>query len=134
LLKILPDARRRIRQGGTGNVQVVHAGAKSEKFLKETDFVAIPVLPARAATPGEEAEEVPDLELLKPEAIWAAPAAWCPHPERTISLRVKGNSMSPLILDGYIIAVDTSTVSRDEMLGQIVWRDTSTRNGCLAHG
>lgn len=28
--------------------------------------------------------------------------------------------MSPLILDGYLIAVDTSDVSRDELVGQIV--------------
>ena len=28
--------------------------------------------------------------------------------------------MSPLILDGYIIAVDTSDVSRDDLVGQIV--------------
>jgi hypothetical protein len=28
--------------------------------------------------------------------------------------------MSPLILDGYIIAVDTSDVSRDGLRGQIV--------------
>jgi phage repressor protein C with HTH and peptisase S24 domain len=28
--------------------------------------------------------------------------------------------MSPLILDGYIIAVDTSDVSRDDLIGQIV--------------
>jgi hypothetical protein len=28
--------------------------------------------------------------------------------------------MSPLILDGYIIAVDTSDVSRDHLVGQIV--------------
>jgi phage repressor protein C with HTH and peptisase S24 domain len=28
--------------------------------------------------------------------------------------------MSPLILDGYIIAVDTSDISRDDLIGQIV--------------
>ena len=28
--------------------------------------------------------------------------------------------MSPLILDGYIIAVDTSNTSRDDLVGQIV--------------
>jgi phage repressor protein C with HTH and peptisase S24 domain len=50
----------------------------------------------------------------------AAPVDWCPNPDSTISLRVKGNSMSPLILDGYIVAVDTSDVSRDDLLGQIV--------------
>ena len=40
----------------------------------------------------------------------AAPIDWCPNPNSTICLRVKGNSMSPLILDGYLIAVDTLDV------------------------
>ena len=43
-----------------------------------------------------------------------------PIPASTISLRVKGNSMSPLILDGYLIAVDTSETAHEKMLGQIV--------------
>ena len=45
---------------------------------------------------------------------------WCPNPASTISLRVKGNSMSPLIFDGYLIAVDTSETAHEKMLGQIV--------------
>ena len=45
---------------------------------------------------------------------------WCPNPANTLSLRVKGNSMSPLIFDGYLIAVDTSETAHEKMLGQIV--------------
>ena len=45
---------------------------------------------------------------------------WCPNPASTIRLRVKGNSMSPLIFDGYLIAVDTSETAHEKMLGQIV--------------
>ena len=119
-MRILPTARRWMRQGRIANIQVVHAGAKGVTSLRPADFVAIPVLPVRAATPGEDAGEVVDLDVVKPKAIWAAPVEWCPHPEQTIGLRVKGNSMSPLILDGYIIAVDTSIVSHDELLSQIV--------------
>jgi phage repressor protein C with HTH and peptisase S24 domain len=40
--------------------------------------------------------------------------------EATISLRVAGSSMSPLILDGYVVAVDTSAGSRDDLFGKIV--------------
>src|ERR1700747_1941751 len=118
VMRVLPTASRRLRQGRISTVQVVHAGAMSS--LKQEAFVAIPILPVHAATPGENAEEVADLDQLRPEALWAAPAEWCPNPARTISLRVKGNSMSPLILDGYIIAVDTSDISRDDLIGQIV--------------
>jgi SOS-response transcriptional repressor LexA/DNA-binding XRE family transcriptional regulator len=120
LMQILPVARRRLQSGGIANIQIVHAGAVKGQSLKSVDFVAIPLLPVHAATLGEVSEEVADLDQLKPEAIWAAPAAWCPNPVKTVSLRVKGNSMSPLILNGYIIAVDTSDISQDKLLGQIV--------------
>ncbi len=53
LMRILPAARRRLRQGGIANVQVVHAGAGKVSSLKPTDFVAIPLLPVSAATAGE---------------------------------------------------------------------------------
>jgi phage repressor protein C with HTH and peptisase S24 domain len=47
------------------------------------------------------------------------------------SLRVKGNSMSPLILDGHIIAVDTSQVSRDPLVGKIVVAWNSENKGLV---
>jgi hypothetical protein len=116
VMRVLPTASRRLRQDRIATVQVVHADAASS--LEATGFVAIPILPVHAATPGEKSEEVADLDQLKPEALWAAPLEWCPNPARIISLRVKGNSMSPLILDGYIIAVDTSDISRDDLVGK----------------
>jgi transcriptional regulator with XRE-family HTH domain len=118
VMRVLPTADRRLRQGRIASVNLVHAGAPS--FLNPEDFVAVPLLPVRAGTPGAEGDEVADLDQLKPEAMWAAPASWCPHPRATISLRVTGNSMSPLILDGYIVAVDTSPASRDDLVGKIV--------------
>jgi len=118
VMRVLPAASRRLRQGRIATVQVVHAGAVGS--VKPETFVAIPILPVRAATPGADGGEVPDLDQLRPEAIWAAPATWCPNAALTISLQVVGNSMSPLILDGYLIAVDTSDVSRDALVGQIV--------------
>jgi hypothetical protein len=120
VMQVLPAARQRWRLSKTPAVQVVHAGAGKMTSLKPGTFVAIPILPVHAATPGVEGDEVGDLDQLKPEAMWAAPAEWCPNPEATISLRVKGDSMSPLILDGYIIAVDTSDTAREDLFGQIV--------------
>jgi transcriptional regulator with XRE-family HTH domain len=118
VMRVLPAANRRMRQGRIASVNLVHAGAPGS--LKPEDFVAIPLLPIRAATPGAEGDEVADLDQLKPEAMWAAPALWCPNPQATISLRVAGNSMSPLICDGYVVAVDTSSTSRDDLIGKIV--------------
>lgn len=120
VLRVLPTARRRLRQSRIESVRVVHAGAGRTECIKPADFVAIPLLPVRAATQSGKGEKVTDLDQLKPETMWAAPAEWCPNPAFTISFRVVGNSMSPLILDGYIIAVDTSQVSRDDLVGKIV--------------
>ncbi len=120
VMRVLPTASRRLRQGRIAEVQIVHAGAGLAGSLGPQHFIAIPFLPVHAATSGEMTEEVADLDQIKPEALWAAPAEWCPNPARTISLRVKGNSMSPLILDGYIIAVDTTDVPRGDLIGQIV--------------
>lgn len=121
IMRVLPAARQRFRREKLRPLKLVHAGfGKKQGNAKHGDFVAIPVLPVNAATLGERTEEVEDLYQLKPESLWAAPASWCPNPASTISLRVKGNSMSPLILDGYLIAVDTANNSREKLRGQIV--------------
>jgi transcriptional regulator with XRE-family HTH domain len=120
IMRVLPDAQRRFSLDRIAALQVVNAGAAKKISLTSKDFVAIPVLPVDAATLGEQTEEVGDLDQLKPESLRAAPASWCPNPAKTISLRVKDNSMSPLILNGYLIAVDTSKFTREKLLGQIV--------------
>lgn len=120
VMRVLPKAGRRLRRDRTATVKVVHAGAGKMLPAEKESFVAIPLLPVRAATPGEEGDRVADLDQVKPEAMLAAPAKWCPNPASTISLTVKGNSMSPLILDGYIIAVDTSDTAHDDLVGKIV--------------
>src|ERR1700756_270594 len=51
VMRVLPIASRRLRQGRIAAVQVVHAGATTS--LAPTSFVAIPILPVHAATPGE---------------------------------------------------------------------------------
>jgi transcriptional regulator with XRE-family HTH domain len=115
IMRVLPAAQHRLSQARIAALQIVNAGAGKELPSKVDAFVAIPVLPVDASTLGEHTEEAEDLDQLKPKSIWAAPASWCPNPARTISLRVRGNSMSPLILDGYLIAVDTSEISRDKI-------------------
>jgi phage repressor protein C with HTH and peptisase S24 domain len=120
VIRVLPKARRRFLDDRSTDLQVVHAGAGKERLSENEAFVAIPLLPVSAATSGECGDKVSDLDQLRPEAMLAAPAEWCPNPASTLSLRVKGNSMSPLILNGYIIAVDTSVQDVDDLVGQIV--------------
>lgn len=101
VLAVLPAARRRLNEVRLPSLRIVRAGRKRKNALRKTDFVAVPFLSVLAATPGEKGDKDVDLE-------------------QCIPLSVKGNSMSPLILDGYIIAVDISQVSHDDLLGEIV--------------
>jgi transcriptional regulator with XRE-family HTH domain len=118
--RVLADARLRLNENRIAKVVVVHAGSHDKSLAKETDFVAVPFLPVRAGTPGVGGDQRIDLEQVQPESMWAAPKDWCPNPDSTVCFQVKGNSMSPLILDGYIIAVDTSETNREKLLGKIV--------------
>jgi phage repressor protein C with HTH and peptisase S24 domain len=119
-MRVLPEARQRLNENRIGKVVVVHAGSQGKLLAKEADFVAVPFLPVRAGTPRVGGDHRIDLEQVQPESMWAAPKDWCPNPDSTICFRVKGNSMSPLILDGYIIAVDTFEIDCENLLGKIV--------------
>jgi len=120
VMRVLPAARDRLHENRLADVLVVHAGSPKNPPLTQSDFVAIPLLPVHAGTPGEKGDNEVDLEQVRPETMLVAPRDWCPNPSSTICLRVRGNSMSPLILNGYIIAVDTFDVSYDLLVGKIV--------------
>ena len=117
--RVLPGAHRRFAQSRTADAHLVHAGSGEEHPLKKFNLVAIPLLPVHAGAPGAMGDSV-DLAEIPPESVMAAPIKWCPNPASTMCLRVKGDSMSPLILDGYIIAVDASQIEKDDLVGQIV--------------
>ena len=117
--RVLPGAQRRLAQNRFLDVTLVHAGPGKKRSLAKINLVAIPLLPVRAGTHGSPGDNI-DLAVIAPESVLAAPTDWCPHPDSTLCLKVKGNSMSPLILDGYILAVDTSVVEKNDLVGQIV--------------
>jgi len=116
----LPDEISRLAQSRTVPLQIAHAGINAKSAKEKSEFVAVPLLPVIAATPGEKGDTDIDLDQIPPEKLLPASKEWCPHPEATVCLRVKGNSMSPLILDDYIIAVDTSEVRHEKLVGTIV--------------
>jgi DNA-binding transcriptional regulator YiaG/SOS-response transcriptional repressor LexA len=120
VMRVLPAARDRLHEGRMADVLLVDVGKHRTSQLTPSDFVAIPLLPVHAGAPGEKGDKEVDLEQVRPETMLVAPKDWCPHPDSTVCLRVKGNSMSPLILDGYIIAVDTFDVRREPLVGKIV--------------
>ncbi|MGH9466517.1 MAG: S24 family peptidase, partial [Terriglobales bacterium] len=90
------------------------------RLPRKMKLVAIPVLAMHAATRGAVGHPEFDLGTAQPEAIIGAPAMWCPNPPDTSCLRVKGFSMTPSILDGDIIAVDTSQNDPEKLASKIV--------------
>jgi len=117
--RVLPEANRRLADNRIFDVEFARAGSTKKQPLAKANLVAIPLLPVHAGTPGSQGD-TSDLTDISPESIMAAPRDWCPSPASTVCLRVNGDSMSPLILDGYIVAVDTSATEHNDLVGQIV--------------
>jgi SOS-response transcriptional repressor LexA len=119
---MLPEGRKPSRTDSFPDFEVVVAGsgAKFAKPAKKLRLVALPVLPIHAATRGETGDPQTDLNEVRAEEMIAAPALWCPNPEDTTCLRVKGSSMSPYIDDGDVVAVDSSQSNPSELNGKIV--------------
>ncbi len=100
--------------------EIVNAGSGKKKGkLKAQQLVAIPVLKI-AASHGEKNDGGPLLHEALVESMIAAPRDWCPNPMTTSCLRVRGNSMAPLIYDGYILAVDSMQNDPSTLDGKIV--------------
>ncbi len=97
----------------------MHAGAVGKK-PEQTQLVAIPLLKIVAATNGAKRRQLPILHEAPVESFIAAPRDWCPNPTSTYSLRVRGNSMNPLIYADYILVVDSSQTDRSKLDGKIV--------------
>jgi transcriptional regulator with XRE-family HTH domain len=117
--RVLPEANQRMAANSVCDAQFVSAGTRKKISPEKADLVVIPFLSVHAGTPGVPGDHH-DLTDISPESVLAAPRDWCPNPPSTVCLRVKGDSMSPLILDGYIIAVDTSATENDDLVGHIV--------------
>jgi len=79
------------------------------------DFYVLPLLrDPTAAGPGR---RITDDDVEGPAIIHRA---WCPHPEKTDYVRVKGDSMEPVIPDGSIVTIDKSYSNPETLIGQVV--------------
>ncbi len=119
VLRVLPKLRSRFQQPSLNSFKIVHAGSSGKK-PETPQLVAIPLLKIVAATDGEKGDNMPILHEAPIESIMAAPREWCPNPTATYSLRVRGNSMNPLIYADYILVVDSSQTNRAQLDGKIV--------------
>jgi SOS-response transcriptional repressor LexA len=140
LMRILPQLRRRLSHAKMPDFQWVRAGSGAKKPLSgKPQLIAIPLLKVVAASHGAKGDNVPVLNGALVESMIAAPKEWCPNPEATTCLRVQGDSMNPVIGDGYILAVDSSQNDPAKLNGKIViaWHKemglTVSRFRCYDH-
>jgi SOS-response transcriptional repressor LexA len=122
--QMFPDAEVTARTSTVADFEIVHAGSgakrKRPKGAPKLQMVAVPLLGVQAGTFGQMGGQFADLDSALAEEMIAAPAFWCPNPAQTNCLRVKGTSMSPLINDGDIVAVDASQTNPIELNRKIV--------------
>ena len=118
-MQVLPAVRLQIHQDKPPDLQVVHAGSGDRLFSKP-QLHAIPLLPLKAATYGLEGDKRLDFDDVPPQGLIAAPSHWAPNPAFTSCLRVRGDSMAPVLRDGYIIVVDTSETNRKQLVDKMV--------------
>jgi SOS-response transcriptional repressor LexA len=100
------------------NLEIVTAGSGPKRA--KVNLVAIPLLKLVVASYGEKGDNVSVLSDAPVENMVAAPTDWCPHPSYTSCLRVRGNSMAPLIQDGFVVAADSFETDGSDLGGKIV--------------
>ena len=121
IMRLLPAEKRIFPKSMFPDFDIVVAGSGNKvRSKKKTRLVAIPLLSVSAGAHGEAGDMTQDLSHAPAEDMIAAPASWCPNPATTSCLRVKGTSMSPLITNGDILAVDHSQTNHSELNGKIV--------------
>lgn len=108
------------------------AGASASR-AKGGKVVGLPLLKALIGTHGVPGDKRTSLRTIPSSELIGAPASWCPNPDYTSLLRVKGHSMEPLIRNGDILAVDTFQTERSQLHGKIVIAANTEAGLCVSH-
>jgi SOS-response transcriptional repressor LexA len=119
VLRVLPTHQRDTHTSALDNFEIVSAGSGPKRSEKH-ELVAVPLLKVAAGSPGKAGDNLTLLSDAPVESMIAAPKDWCPNPSYTSCLRVRGNSMLPLIQDGFVVAVDSSETDLSSLDGKIV--------------
>jgi SOS-response transcriptional repressor LexA len=120
VMRVVPTLQRSTQVSELHNLEIVNAGSGRKKPNEKLQLVAVPLLKVAAAWRDEKGDDLPLLSEAPVENMIAAPTAWCPNPAHTSCLRVRGNSMVPLIHDGFVVAVDSSATDTNKLNGKIV--------------
>src|SRR5260221_3904506 len=110
VLRVLPTLERNISTSTLQGYEIVNAGPGQKIQLEKFQLVAIPLLKVAASSGKDKGDNLSLLSDAPMEGMIAAPKDWCPNPAYTSCLRVRGNSMAPLISDGFVVAVELSHI------------------------
>lgn len=131
VLAMLPRARGNGQLPTSAPLDPARAGSSAKMVAEKDVLVPLPLLRATAGTHGGSGAKLLTLDGAI-ESMIGAPIGWCPNPNYTSMLRVKGNSMEPLIHDGNIIAVDSLQTDRAELDGKIVVATSEAKGLCVS--
>jgi len=120
VLRVVPTLERITSTSTLQGFEIVNAGPGHKAQLEKFQLVAIPMLKVAASSGKDKGDNLSLLSDAPMEGMIAAPKDWCPNPAYTSCLRVRGNSMAPLIGDGYVVAVDSSQIDSNNLNGKIV--------------
>jgi SOS-response transcriptional repressor LexA len=105
---VAPEVRLEM-QAGRGSKN------SSGGLKRKPDVVAVPLLKDGAAAGSPrliDEAAVEDIILIRRKE--------CPHPDDTVCVRVQGDSMSPVLEEGYIVAIDTADRDPKKLVAQMV--------------
>ena len=121
------DVARKLKNNGAKStlptaaaLERAHAGLSAVPAPAQSALVSIPLLKASVGTLGNVGTKKLSLDRTPATKMMTAPAEWCPNPGYTSLVRVKGDSMEPLIHEGDILAIDSFQIEPDALDGKVV--------------
>jgi SOS-response transcriptional repressor LexA len=127
LARMFPEGPKEKADFPDFEIVLTGAGKKRKASQVKPRLVALPVLTVHVGTRGTPGDQLLDLGQAEVSETIAAPPRWCPNPQTTSCLPVRGSAMSPLIHDGDIVVVDYSQHQAADLNRQIIvtWNRTS---------
>lgn len=121
---------------GHSTSELEHAAAGAApaqgRSARKGNMLPLPVLKATAGTLGEQGARRMSLGTIPATNVIGTPPDWCPNPQYTSLLRVRGHSMEPLIRDNDLVAVDSFQTERGELDGKIVVATHDEKGLCVS--
>jgi SOS-response transcriptional repressor LexA len=91
------------------------SGKKGPQPVAQEGFARVPLLKDSAA-----AGSPRQLDERAIESYIEFPAAWCPKPQNCVAIRVTGDSMSPILEEGYVVLIDLTQKDPKRLVNEMV--------------